>query len=146
MVVEDFFENYFKLERAYRRFYHSEMERYHLSPNELLVLLFLARSDRSSDTARDIASYEGVSKALVARSVEGLSEKGYIRIERDTGDRRVCHLYLTESSDSIIRIITERQREFFDMMTDGASDEDIAVVQRVICRFMDNITRMESGA
>lgn len=145
MVLEDFFENCFKLERAYRRFYHSEMERYHLSPNELLVLLFLARGDRSSDTARDIANYEGVSKALVARSVESLSDKGYIRIERDTGDRRVCHLYLTDSSDEIIHIITGKQQEFFNMMTAGIQDEHISVVQGVICQFMDNISNMESG-
>lgn len=145
MVLEDFFENYFKMERAYRRFYHSEMEKYHLSPNELLVMLFLARGDRSSDTARDIASYEGVSKALVARSVESLSEKGYIRIERDSGDRRVCHLYLTESSDEIIHIITGKQQAFFDRMTSGIADEHIAVVQSVINRFMENISNMESG-
>lgn len=145
MVLEDFFENYFKMERAYRRFYHSEMEKYHLSPNELLVMLFLARGDRSSDTARDIASYEGVSKALVARSVESLSEKGYIRIERDSGDRRVCHLYLTESSDEIIHIITGKQQAFFDRMTSGIADENIAVVQSVINRFMENISNMESG-
>lgn len=144
MVIEDFFENYFKMERAYRRFYHSEMEKYHLSPNELLVMLFLAKGDRTTDTARDIANYEGVSKALVARSVDSLSSKGYLQIERDTVDKRICHLCLTESSDEIIGIITAKQAEFFSRMTAGISDRDIGAVQRIICRFMDNISRMES--
>ena len=42
-MLEDFFENYFKIEKAYRKYFQDEMEKYHLTPNELLVLLFLAR-------------------------------------------------------------------------------------------------------
>ena len=40
-MLEDFFENYFKIEKAYRKYFQDEMEKYHLTPNELLVLLFL---------------------------------------------------------------------------------------------------------
>ena len=67
-MLEDFFENYFKIEKAYRKYFQDEMEKYHLTPNELLVLLFLARDNGGCNTARDIAQYEGVSKGLVARS------------------------------------------------------------------------------
>lgn len=143
MKLDDFFENSFKLERAYRKYYHAEMEQYHLSPNELLVMLFLAKKDHVTDTARDIADYEGVSKALVARSVDSLLEKGYISLKRDTEDKRRCHLYLTDSSDELIRVITKKQREFFKIMTAGTSDEEIAVIQRVIARFMDNVAQIE---
>ena len=41
-MLEDFFENYFKIEKAYRKYFQDEMEKYHLTPNELLVLLFCA--------------------------------------------------------------------------------------------------------
>lgn len=61
-MLEDFFENYFKIEKAYRKYFQDEMEKYHLTPNELLVLLFLARDNGGCNTARDIAQYEGVSK------------------------------------------------------------------------------------
>ena len=44
-MLEDFFENYFKIEKAYRKYFQDEMEKYHLTPNELLVLLFLARDN-----------------------------------------------------------------------------------------------------
>ena len=58
-MLEDFFENYFKIEKAYRKYFQDEMEKYHLTPNELLVLLFLARDNGGCNTARDIAQYEG---------------------------------------------------------------------------------------
>lgn len=81
-MLEDFFENYFKIEKAYRKYFQDEMEKYHLTPNELLVLLFLARDNGGCNTARDIAQYEGVSKGLVARSVESLVEKQFLVVER----------------------------------------------------------------
>ena len=58
-MLEDFFENYFKIEKAYRKYFQDEMEKYHLTPNELLVLLFLARDNGGCNTARDIAQYQG---------------------------------------------------------------------------------------
>ena len=79
-MLEDFFENYFKIEKAYRKYFQDEMEKYHLTPNELLVLLFLARDNGGCNTARDIAQYEGVSKGLVARSVESLWWNGMLPI------------------------------------------------------------------
>ena len=33
-MLEDFFENYFKIEKAYRKYFQDEMEKYHLTPNE----------------------------------------------------------------------------------------------------------------
>ena len=88
-MLEDFFENYFKIEKAYRKYFQDEMEKYHLTPNELLVLLFLARDNGGCNTARDIAQYEGVSKGLVARSVESLVEKQFLVVERDAADKRI---------------------------------------------------------
>ena len=96
-MLDHFFETYLKIEKAYRRFFQSEMEDYGLTPNELLVILFLAKRDKTLNTARDIAQHEGVSKGLVARSVEDLLAKGYLEVERDEVDRRICHLYLTPS-------------------------------------------------
>ena len=107
-MLEDFFENYFKIEKAYRKYFQDEMEKYHLTPNELLVLLFLARDNGGCNTARDIAQYEGVSKGLVARSVESLVEKQFLVVERDAADKRICHLYLTQQCSVLTKQITEK--------------------------------------
>lgn len=59
-MLEDFFENYFKIEKAYRKYFQDEMEKYHLTPNELLVLLFWHATTADAIRRRDIAQYEGV--------------------------------------------------------------------------------------
>ena len=69
-MLEDFFENYFKIEKAYRKYFQDEMEKYHLTPNELLVLLFLARDNGGCNTARDIAQY-----VVVAQRYQRLTDR-----------------------------------------------------------------------
>ena len=41
MMLENFMEHYFKIEKAYRKYFQAEMEEYQITPNEILVLLFL---------------------------------------------------------------------------------------------------------
>ena len=138
-MLDDFFENYFKIEKAYRRFFRTEMEKYHLTPNELLVLLFLSKGDGASDTARDIARYEGVSKGLVARSVESLSGKHYLAAERDGTDKRISHLHLTQSCGEMIEQITEKKKNFFRELMKDIPAEDIKVTEKTLRKFMENI-------
>lgn len=139
-MLDHFFETYLKIEKAYRRFFQSEMEDYGLTPNELLVILFLAKRDKTLNTARDIAQHEGVSKGLVARSVEDLLAKGYLEVERDEVDRRICHLYLTPSCDNIIARITEKKQDFFGRLVKDIPEGDVLTTERTLLRFMENIT------
>lgn len=139
-MLEDFFENYFKIEKAYRKYFQDEMERYHLTPNELLVLLFLARDNGGCNTARDIAQYEGVSKGLVARSVESLVEKQFLVVERDADDKRICHLYLTQQCSVLTEQMTEKKAAFFRGLAEGIPEEAIATTEQTLRRFMENIS------
>ena len=139
-MLEDFFENYFKIEKAYRKYFQDEMEKYHLTPNELLVLLFLARDNGGCNTARDIAQYEGVSKGLVARSVESLVEKQFLVVERDAADKRICHLYLTQQCSVLTKQITEKKAAFFRRLAEGIPEEAIATTEQTLRRFMENIS------
>ena len=136
-MLEDFFENYFKIEKAYRQYFQDEMEKYHLTPNELLVLLFLARDNGGCNTARDIGQYEGVSKGLVARSVESLVEKQFLVVERDAADKRICHLYLTQQCSALTEQMTEKKAAFFRRLAEGIPEEAIATTEQTLRRFME---------
>lgn len=141
-MLDDFLENYFKIEKAYRRFFQNEMEQYHLTPNELLVILFLARGEKTENTARDIAQYEGVSKALVARSVESLTERGYLAAERDETDKRMCRLYLTQACrDEVIDKITEKKKHFFEKLVQDIPEADLRTTERTLRHFLSNIKK-----
>ena len=105
------FENYFKIEKAYRKYFQDEMEKYHLTPNELLVLLFGTRQRRMQYGA-GYCAVRGVSKGLVARSVESLVEKQFLVVERDAADKRICHLYLTQQCSALTEQMTEKKLRF----------------------------------
>ena len=128
-MLEDFFENYFKIEKAYRKYFQDEMEKYHLTPNELLVLLFLARDNGGCNTARDIA-----------RSVESLVEKQFLVVERDAADKRICHLYLTQQCSALTEQMTEKKAAFFRRLAEGIPEEAIATTEQTLRRFMENIS------
>ena len=123
-MLEDFFENYFKIEKAYRKYFQDEMEKYHLTPNELLVLLFLARDNGG----------------LVARSVESLVEKQFLVVERDAADKRICHLYLTQQCSALTEQMTEKKAAFFRRLAEGIPEEAIATTEQTLRRFMENIS------
>lgn len=139
-MLENFMENYFKIEKAYRRFFHEEAEKYQLTPNEVLVIIFLYEKGPSVDTAKDIAQYEGVSKGLIARSVDSLTEKGYLTLMRDETDRRVIHLHLTEQCNEIVHQVTEKKKRFLECIQRDIPQEDIRITARTLEHFMENIS------
>ena len=89
---------------------------------------------------RDIAQYEGVSKGLVARSVESLVEKQFLVVERDAADKRICHLYLTQQCSVLTKQITEKKAAFFRRLAEGIPEEAIATTEQTLRRFMENIS------
>lgn len=139
-MLEDFLENYFKIEKAYRRFFHEEAERYQLSPNEIDVILFLHRNGANADTSSDIAQFEGVSKGLIARSVDSLEKKGYLKLVRDEEDRRVIHLHLTDTCDVIVKEIAEKKKLFLKVMQGEIPKTHIELTEQTIAHFMENIS------
>ena len=100
------------------------VKEYGLTPGEMAVLLFLHNNAPDLDTATDIVRCRDLSKALVARSVESLRQKGYVTLERDRRDRRVVHLALSEQSRPISREIDRRQKLLWRRLGEGI-DPDV---------------------
>ncbi len=67
--------------------------KYHLTKNEIDILLFLA-NNQPYDTSRDIVEYRALSKSHVCKSVDSLFSRGYLKGEQDQRDRRLIHLKL----------------------------------------------------
>ena len=139
-MLENFMEHYFKIEKAYRKYFQAEMEEYQITPNEILVLLFLCRNDSSANTAKDIAQNVGVSKGLIARSVEHLAGRGYLRAERDAADRRVVHTYLTDAAGGPAEKIFLRHESFIARLGQGIPEEKLRVTMQTIRNFVENIS------
>ena len=107
-----FFEKFQKMDKVYRRFYQHELAEYQFTPNEIAVILFLYNNAPDLDTATDIVRCKGISKGLVARSVDSLCREGYLTAVREPADRRIMHLKLSEKSRPVKLNAVSHRRSF----------------------------------
>ena len=107
-----FFEKFQKMDKVYRRFYQHELAEYQFTPNEIAVILFLYNNAPDLDTATDIVRCKGISKGLVARSVDSLCREGYLTAVREPADRRIMHLKLSEKSWPVKLNAASHRRSF----------------------------------
>lgn len=126
----------------YRDYLQRSFANFQFTPNELSVLSFLFTHAPGQDTASDIARACFVSKALVTRSVDSLSQRGFIEPKRSTDDRRIIHLSLTNKSMELGRTISQAKRELDRKLFEGVPKEDLEAFERVILTVESNMQRL----
>lgn len=136
---DDFLKDTAKLEKLYRSCLQDAAAGYQLSPNETAVLLFLCHYAPEQDTATDIAQSRGISKALVARSVDGLHRRGFLACERDESDRRVVHLRLCGEGAAAAAQLQKSCWEVARQLRQGISDEELLTVHRIMKKMQRNL-------
>ncbi|MFN7570596.1 MAG: MarR family winged helix-turn-helix transcriptional regulator [Betaproteobacteria bacterium] len=72
-----------------------------LQPVPLLVLSFLAKANRYSNTPAAVADYLGLSRAATSQTLTLLQERGLIERTQDDTDRRVWRLGLTRAGRAL---------------------------------------------
>ena len=96
-----------------------------------------------------IAQYPGLSMAELSRmgyydtctatrAVKRLAEAGYVRIEPDKKDGRVKRLYATEKSETLLSAIRQMRSDWFDIVTEGLSEEEKAQLGELLSKVADN--------
>lgn len=140
-----FFEKFQKIDKMYRRFYQRELAEYQFTPNEIAVILFLYNNAPELDTATDIVRCKGISKGLVARSVEALCAKGYLETVREPSDRRIIHLKLSEKSQPITEKISVRQKELARKIECEISQEELRITSETLDKLLLNTELLLKG-
>ncbi len=99
-----------------------------------------------------IAKYPGVSMAELSRmgyydnctatrAVKRLADAGYVRIEPDKKDGRIKRLYATETAQPLLEVIGQMRREWYQIVTDGFSEEEQRQLGELLERVADNACR-----
>ena len=138
MELSNFFDAMSRAKKEYTRCLEPVCRDFRLTQNELAVLLFL-NNNPGRDRAADIVSCRGIAKSHVSLAVSTLEARGILSRRFDASDRRACHLVLTEKGAEIAETGTARQRQFFDALYAGISDQERAQMRAVIQKIMDNI-------
>ena len=76
--------------------------KYGLQPVQIEALTYLTRCNRYSDTPQAVTEYLGLTKGTVSQSLKVLAEKGLLRKQQDTDDKRITHLAVTGKGRKLI--------------------------------------------
>ena len=76
--------------------------KYGLQPVQIEALTYLTRCNRYSDTPQAVTEYLGLTKGTVSQSLKVLEQKGFLRKQQDTEDKRVTHLAVTAKGRKLI--------------------------------------------
>lgn len=110
---------------------------YGLSQNDMAVLLFLT-NNKPLDTANDIVKYRGISKSWVCKSVDELTNRGYLLTEQDKADRRRIHLRVNPSAEKIICRLQDAKAQFFEIIFKDFTADDRVEFGRLLDKIMEN--------
>ena len=78
-------------------------------------------------------------KGHISQSLTRLQKKGYIQIMQDKEDRRCTHNYLSGDADEIIQELKKAYRNIQDIILNGVTEEEQAVLASVAKKVGQNI-------
>ena len=115
---------------------------YGLTPHGLAVLSYLRLG--SALTQRELARRCGVAPSTLNHTVDHLARAGWIERRRDTADRRLVHLALTDSGERHLRQVQEAADREIEPLLDGLAGTDAAVVRRFLHQTVSRLQEMEA--
>ena len=116
-----------------------------LAPHELIpVELELLRfcRDRGECTATQMTGVLPTDPSRISRLVHGLVQMGLVGRRRLTDDRRVVMLSLTPEGEELVQRMDALVQDFYDALTEGVSEADLAVFLSASERMVDNYDAM----
>jgi MarR family transcriptional regulator, organic hydroperoxide resistance regulator len=125
------------IHRCMRRFFESQMKKYDITPPqfEVLVILWnedgLVLSDLGRRLSRDGPTITGI--------IDRMEKKQLLVRRRNTRDRRVIQVYLTEKAWEIKDNLMKMQKEAGMNITGNFSDQDIKTLEELLHKVLVNV-------
>ena len=136
--ITAYFDMLSQSQKIYSRQLDPVCKKWDLTRSEVDVLLFLYNNPHF-DRAADIVTRRGMTKSHVSMSVASLADKGLLERSESTVDRRSAHLRLLEPGVTIAAEAREAQQQFFAMLYEGVSPEDLALCDSITKKVYKNI-------
>lgn len=140
-IIQD---NMYRYKRMNERKLEKIMQKYDLRKIDVEILIYL-RNCKGRDTAKDIAATGMFTKGHISQSVRRMKETGYLNIMTDEKDMRVQHLSLTKKADRVLKDMLSVKREIEQCVFAGVTEEEQRMMQTVLQKMCDNISRELDG-
>jgi DNA-binding MarR family transcriptional regulator len=102
-----------------------------LSFTQIKVLCALDM-DGEERSVKALAESLGVSLPTMSRAVDGLFERGFVRREEDTADRRMKRVGLTDSGRTVPRALNEARLSALQELMSSLADEEALALEHAL--------------
>ena len=144
VTISGFFDILSKSQKVYSRQLEPVCRKWSLTRSEVDVILFLYNNP-GYDRAADIVARRGMTKSHVSMSVESLQKRALLKRNHSETDRRTVHLQLTDSGTKIAVEAKQAQQEFFRLLYDGVSPEELVLWEAITNKVRGNIAYLEKA-
>lgn len=115
-------------------------DRYQLTQMEYDILMFL-HNNPTYTTATDIVSIRRLTKSHVSSALKMLEDKGYIRRYYELNNRKTVHIEVLGPAEEIIQEGYKVQKDFFDAVFFGFSEEERKQYRTLLDRIYENVEK-----
>ncbi len=114
------------------------LEPFGITASELPILLCLYKG--CGKTQEEICTYSCIDKSAIARAVQSLVRKGWLRKEKDTVDKRANKIYLQDKAIAQEMEIKHLLRSWTAFLTEGQEENEIKIMYTVLENMAEKVT------
>lgn len=129
------------LNKAHNRMYEDIREKYNLSLNEILLMIYLYHNPEEN-TAKEITNKIKCTKSHISKSVESLYSRGFLEKVIDKEDKKMVHLILTEESKEPVKEINDRVEYVRNNALNDIPIQDLEITKKTFKKIVENIEEM----
>lgn len=115
-----------------------------ISKKEADILLFFS-NNKQFDNASSVVLYRGFSKAYVSKALTLLEKRGLVELVGDSNDKRCQHVIIKKEANKKIKILKDGQRQFFETLREGITEEEFLLHVSIIEKISKNIIKKMKG-
>ncbi|UVI30765.1 MarR family winged helix-turn-helix transcriptional regulator [Paenibacillus spongiae] len=101
----------------------------------MLYLLKVAGLSKPHELAESL----GVTPGAITGIVDKMIQKGYIVRHRDSEDRRVVRLAITEAGEQYIEILIEKRKQVISNFFNRLPEEDVEHLRRILTTLLEQV-------
>lgn len=120
------------ISRSQAIFRHENISAKELQPSHYAFVLAICRAPGRSQ--EEIAKELCINKSTVARNLNALEEKGYIKRTSHPSDKRQFSVYPSEKMLSVLPEVKAVSEEWMQMLSEGIDEAELAVFDSVLKR------------
>ncbi len=134
--VETMLGYFSQIRRVYANEINARLKDQNFSPNEISILILLSNNP-SINTGNELRMVLGVSKGLVSRSLDSLAARGLIQCMKDSSDKRIQRILLTQEAAPLIDHLMEEITEMNEELLADISQEEINQMEITIRKILE---------